>query len=70
MWLIWSIEHDGWWGPDARGYTINRSEAGRYGYSEASEIVRRANGNFAIGDYQKPNECMIPDFPYQTDKQP
>jgi hypothetical protein len=28
--LIWSFEHDGWWGPGEWGYVKHQAEAGRY----------------------------------------
>jgi hypothetical protein len=54
-WLVWSIEHQAWWGPNWAGYVEKRSEAGRYTYSEAKDIVATANM------YLKnvPNEAMI-----------
>lgn len=51
--VIWSIEHNAWWGPGSRGYTRVLTEAGRYGRTEAATIVTRAN-------LVKVNECMIP----------
>jgi len=48
--LIWSIEHEGWWRPDECGYTAVHTEAGRYTQARADEIVRRARGN----------ECRVP----------
>ncbi len=55
IWLIWSIEHNAWWGPDWKGYVVKRKEAGRYSYDEALEIVESAN----IGLRATPNEAMI-----------
>lgn len=55
-WLIWSIEHGAWWKPAMRGYTYNRSEAGRYSTQDACAIVNSANQY--NGD-SKPNEAMI-----------
>lgn len=42
--LIWSMEHDAWWRPNARGYTANREEAGHFGRREAQEIVDSSRG--------------------------
>lgn len=55
VWLVWSIEHDAWWGPNYRGYKKARSSAGRYTYEEATAIVRSANQ--FTGD--APNEGMV-----------
>ena len=54
-WLIWSIEHNGWWKPSYHGYTKLRSEAGIYSYDEALSIVEGAN----INNKDIPNEAMI-----------
>lgn len=54
-WLIWSIEHDAWWGPKHRGYVENIDDAGLYDFEEAKKIV--ANANKFCKD--KPNEAMI-----------
>jgi hypothetical protein len=51
--VIWSIEHDAWWGPGRRGYTRELAAAGRYTRQEALEILERAN-------LVKVNECLIP----------
>ena len=55
LWLIWSIEHKGWWKPEFAGYTNQRAMAGRYSYAAAVNIVRDAN----IGKHNIPNEAMI-----------
>lgn len=52
--LIWSIEHDLWWGKNHRGYTHDISNAGKYSIEEAKEIVDGAN---VYGSF---NECKIP----------
>ncbi len=41
--LIWSFEHNQWWRANSRGYTSDRSEAGKYARSTAEEIVLAAN---------------------------
>lgn len=56
-WLIWSMEHEAWWGPNHREYFTLKSSAGRYTFDEACEIVRSANKY--RGD--NPNEAMILD---------
>lgn len=55
-WIIWSIEHQGWWKDGERGYTEERSEAGVYSFEKALEIVHRAN--IRLDD--EPNEAMVP----------
>lgn len=54
-WLIWSEEHRGWWAPRRSGYVLEKSEAGRYSFVEACEIVKGAN----INENNVPNEAMI-----------
>lgn len=39
MYVIWSHQHEAWWGPDRAGYTTDLAEAGRYTLEEAGEIV-------------------------------
>jgi hypothetical protein len=60
-WLIWSMEHGRWWRPDSAGYTKLRSEAGRYSFADALDIVH--NANFAPECHNHPNEAMILDEP-------
>lgn len=50
--LIWSYEHDAWWGPDERGYVRDVESAGRYTPERAADICARAF----------PNELMIPEW--------
>jgi hypothetical protein len=45
--LIWSIEHDGWWGPGESGYVKRVSEAGRYSRDRALAICANAWGTAA-----------------------
>lgn len=42
VYLVWSNEHCGWWGPDARGYSSNLALAGRYTREAALLICRAA----------------------------
>lgn len=60
LWLIWSNEHCGWWKPNELGYTHVRSEAGRYSFDRAYEIVTRAN-QYLRGEHVA-NETMCPDW--------
>jgi hypothetical protein len=41
--VIWSFEHDAWWGPGRMGYTRELAQAGRYSEAEATAIVADAN---------------------------
>lgn len=41
-WLVWSNEHNAWWRPNARGYTLETTEAGRYTFDEARDICINA----------------------------
>jgi hypothetical protein len=59
-WLIWSHEHGRWWRANMKGYTRLRSEAGRYGFTEAMTIVEAANDALEPGD--DPRETMCPDW--------
>jgi hypothetical protein len=43
LYLIWSNEHNAWWGPGRIGYTTEPSKAGRYSLAEASQICEDAN---------------------------
>lgn len=43
IFLIWSFEHDAWWGPGERGYTTNIHQAGQYDQVRAIEICTKAN---------------------------
>ena len=42
MYLIWSHEHGGWWGPGRSGYVRSISAAGRYSRDEALRICAEA----------------------------
>jgi hypothetical protein len=43
VYVIWSWEHEAWWGPSCWAYTTELAIAGRYTYGEAQAIVDRAN---------------------------
>lgn len=60
MFVIWSIQHDMWWGAGRWGYTRDLSEAGRYGEREAREILAGAN-------IVKVNEALVPEACVQLD---
>lgn len=53
--IIWSIEHNAWWGKNRKGYEKGRRNAGRYSFAEALEIMNSAN----IGLHDVPNEAII-----------
>jgi hypothetical protein len=37
--LLWSNKHQAWWRPNAKGYTSDRAEAGRFTQAEALDYV-------------------------------
>ena len=41
--VIWSFEHDAWWGPNRIGYELKLVAAGRYTKAEALAIEANAN---------------------------
>lgn len=57
FWLIWSIEHGGWWMPKESGYTPDVEEAGLYSYKRACQIVEGANKYRQ--PHEPPNEAMV-----------
>jgi len=56
--LIWSNEHNAWWGPKESGYVKARRIAGRYSFEDALRICLDAN--LTNGDLDQPYECMVP----------
>lgn len=42
LYLIWSNEHNGWWGPASRGYSPGLLGAGTYTREQAMRICRDA----------------------------
>ena len=66
LWVIWSEEHIGWWGPDEIGYTTSLARAGRYSERRARKIVDEANRYSEEGEF---NEVAFPD-PIGTDGKP
>lgn len=66
-WLVYSREHNAWWGPNHCGYFTNVEDAGRYLHADASAIVKSASrGRGACGD-SGPPEFMVPDFHTKPD---
>lgn len=62
--LIWSNEHEGWWGSSEVGYVENHKIAGRYTHGQAKMICDRAN----IGSpMNEPNEVCIPEWAVAAD---
>lgn len=55
--LIWSVEHQGWWAVARCGYVDNPLEAGVYDENEANDICRDANIACGEGVVE---EIMIP----------
>jgi len=55
--VIWSIEHGAWWKARHAGYTEDLTEAGRYTYDTATQIVADANRDCPPGLC---HECLIP----------
>ncbi len=43
VYLIWSFEHNAWWGPGECGYVEDADAAGHYTQDRAMEICRKAN---------------------------
>lgn len=56
--LVWSNEHNAWWGPNHRGYVNRVEHAGRYSKEEALKICQGANYSWNI-ERQMPNELPI-----------
>ena len=54
VWVIWSFEHEGWWKPNGNGYTQDFTEAGKYTFDQADEIIIHANS------HGQRNEAMLP----------
>jgi hypothetical protein len=53
IYLIWSFEHNAWWGPGECGYVGDVDRAGRYTLEHAEKICLQAN----IGSI---NEAIVP----------
>jgi hypothetical protein len=57
--LIYSNEHNSWWMPDRRGYTMDVNRAGRYGFEEAIAICNQANYGWNMDNRDLPNELPV-----------
>ena len=58
LWLIWSIEHNGWLIPSRHGYTQYKKLAGVFYTDEARQRIREMN----MGSEDLPKESMIEFF--------
>jgi hypothetical protein len=58
LYLIYSREHNAWWRPEERGYTLEIAEAGRYTAEEVRRICFAAN--VRPGPDGGPNEFHVP----------
>lgn len=56
--LIWSVEHGQWWGPNERGYVNDPAQAGRYEALKADAICAGANVPCKAGEVR---EIAIPE---------
>lgn len=56
--LIWSVEHNSWWGPNECGYVNDPVRAGRYEAVKADDICAKANVACTAGQV---NEVAIPE---------
>jgi len=55
--LIWSVEHNGWWKQSQYGYSDDLSEAGLFSKEKAKEIIDNAN-RFHLEDVMIPNSAI------------
>lgn len=51
IWLVYSIEHNGWWKPGDCGYTQDINQAARYTEAEANERCKEPKNEFAMVDH-------------------
>lgn len=58
--LVWSNEHQAWWGPEHRGYTRHIERAGRYERAEAMSIAGKREGGWHVRK-GNPDEIAIPE---------
>jgi len=64
MYLIWSNEHQAWWRPDSKGYTLHVDAAGRYERDEAFSIASGARDGWIEGE--APPEIAISEIDVMT----
>lgn len=55
--LVWSNEHQAYWGWNHCGYTLDDALAGRYTLADAVAICHQANGR---QDWGVPPETIVP----------
>lgn len=55
LWLVWSNEHEAWWGPNRCGYTQKMNDAGRYTFAEAVQICSVRSIRMCV-----PDEVCVP----------
>jgi transposase InsO family protein len=60
LYLIWSNEHQAWWGPGRCGYVRSMLAAGKYTRAEAIDICKRAIPGTAI------SLGMLPELPVRA----
>lgn len=58
--LVWSNEHQAWWGKDRCGYTRQIERAGRYERAEAMSIAGTRDGGWHVRK-GNPDETAIPE---------
>lgn len=60
QYLIWSNEHNKWWGVNCRGYVDSVNEAGRFALSFAVKLCNEANFCWNVTKVHPiPNELPI-----------
>ena len=59
--LVWSNEHQAWWGPGFNGYSRKLSQAGRYSRADALGICVRAMPG------QADRESMLAEIPVRLE---
>lgn len=69
--LIWSIEHNAWWGPGYQGYTRTLLSAGLYSDVDSQRIVEQANRGPVVNECRIPADCVgLPKIYQQIYQQP